>query len=340
MTELVKIDPAEYGLTEDKAKQVSSMFKPMLEKMEELETEFNEVVELDMSEETCAKAKEVRLKYVKVRTGTAKIHKELKAFYLQGGRFVDGWKNAQLMASQGKEEKLQEIEKYYENLEKERIANLQAERAAMLGQYEVETIPGNLGEMEDLVWDNFLAGTKANYEARIAAEKKAEEERIAREKAEQEERERIRKENERLKAEAEAARIQAEKEAAERAEAARIEAEKRAKEEAERKAKEEAAKKEHEAQLKKEREEKERIAAELKAKQEAERKAKEAEAARVEAELKKGDAEKFADLIADLEGLKGKYEFQSKANQKMYNEVQTLIDKVIGHIQKYDKVPA
>ena len=108
--ELVKINPSDYGLEEQKAKEISDMFKPMLDKMVDLEKRYNEVISLEIQPETCKKAKELRLEYVKVRTGTATIHKELKAFYLQGGRFVDGWKNAQLMASQGIEEKLINIE--------------------------------------------------------------------------------------------------------------------------------------------------------------------------------------------------------------------------------------
>jgi hypothetical protein len=48
---------------------------------------------------------------MKIRTATLDIHKKQKAFYLAGGKFVDGWKNAQHFASMGKEEKLEEIEK-------------------------------------------------------------------------------------------------------------------------------------------------------------------------------------------------------------------------------------
>lgn len=183
MNEIVKIDPKEYGLEETKAKQIEEAFRPMLEKMTELEAEYNEVAKLEISEETCKKAKELRLKYVKVRTGTANIHKDLKAFYLAGGRFVDGWKNAQLFASQGIEDKLKLIEDYYENLEKERIVKLQEQRASVLTKYEVDPIPANLGSMSEMVWANFLVGTKTNYEAQKEAERKAEEQRIKMEKS-------------------------------------------------------------------------------------------------------------------------------------------------------------
>ena len=151
--DLVKIDPKDYGLEEKKAKQISDMFKPMLDKMVELEEEYNEVINLPISDETSQRARELRLKYVKVRTGTAAIHKDLKQFYVQGGRFVDGWKNAQLMASQGNEAKLKEIEDYLENQRKEKIAKLQEERAKKLELLEAEVIPPNLGELEDMVWE-------------------------------------------------------------------------------------------------------------------------------------------------------------------------------------------
>lgn len=313
--DIVKLNPADYGLSETKAGEIEAMFKPMLKKMVELEDEFNEILKLDINEETCIKAHDLRMKYVKVRTGTAAIHKELKAFYLNGGRFVDGWKNAQLFASQGNEDKLGEIENYYENLEHERIIRLQEKRAREMGKYEIEHIPDNLGQMSDDVWANFILGTKTNYEARKEAERKVEEERIAREKAEAEEREHIRKENIRLQ-----------KEAEERVKLAKIEAEKRIREEAARKAKEEAERKKreekerkereaHEIALRKEREEREKIEAELRAKRETEEKArKEAEEktrkeeeARKEAERESRlapDKKKLENLVSEIELIK------------------------------------
>ena len=198
--ELVVIDHKEYGLEERKALDISAMFKPMLDKMVELEEEFNTVQKLDISPETCKAAKDLRLKYVKVRTGTAAIHKDLKQFYLQGGRFVDGWKNAQLMASQGIEEKLKAIEEHYERIEAERITVLHEERLSELMKYDVEAFPENLGAMEEEVWINYLTGTKVAFEKKKEAEEQAEKDRIEREKAEAEEQERVRKENEKLKA--------------------------------------------------------------------------------------------------------------------------------------------
>ncbi len=303
MTQLVKINPADYGLEESKAKQISDMFKPMLNKMVDLEKEYNEIPKDEINESVCDRAKELRLKYVKVRTGTAEIHKELKQFYLQGGRFVDGWKNAQLMASQGIEENLMSIEKHYENIERGRINKLQELRTIELEKYEVESIPDSLGSMQEDVWKNFLAGTKMNYDAVKEAERKAEQERIEAERKVKAEQERIRKENEQLKKEAE---------------------EKERKRIAEEKA--------HEAEMKKAQAEKDRIEKELNDKRIAEEKAEADRLAKIEAEKAKGDEDKITDLINDLNALGTKYTFQSEANRKMYAETIASLDKIIAHI--------
>lgn len=182
------------------------------------------------------------------------------------------------------ETKLEEKEKYAERKEAERLDGLERERISKLLPFnefcQIEAL--DLRSMDDESFEKELAKAKRLFDLDKAEKERLEQERIAKEKAEAEERERIRKENERLK-----------KEAEERDRLAKIEAEKRAKQEAERKAKEEADRKareaeeakkraEYEAKLKKEREEKERIEAELKKKREAE----EAERLRIEAENK------------------------------------------------------
>jgi hypothetical protein len=202
-TALVKIKASDYGLDSTKAQEIELMFKPMLEKMTALESDYNEILKLDISPETCYRAKELRLQYVKVRTKTAEIHKELKSFYLNGGRFVDGWKNAQLFASQEIEDNLKKIETHFEIIEAERKEKLKTERAGLITPYVEDVNTYMLGEMTEDAFNKLLVGAKLQFELRIEAEKKAEEERIAREKAEAEERERIKQENERLKKEAE-----------------------------------------------------------------------------------------------------------------------------------------
>lgn len=183
--QLVVLKGSDYGLEETKAQEIQATFTPMLEKMTALEKEYNLIVKKDISEEVCMEARALRFEYRDVRTGTAKIHKKLKDFYLKGGRFVDGWKNAQLMASQGMESALKEIENHYENIEIERIAKLQEERIELLHKYEPEMNVPSLGEMEEAVWNNYINGVKLNYNARIDAEKKVETDRIEKERTDE-----------------------------------------------------------------------------------------------------------------------------------------------------------
>lgn len=301
--ELVQINPQEFGLTDETAKNISAQFQPMLDKMVELENEFNQIISLPIEDpETTKKAKELRLKYVKVRTGTADIHKAQKAFYLNGGRFVDGWKNAQLFASQGKESKLEEIEKYQENLIKEAQEKLQSERIELIRPFIDDTTALNFGEMPEDVWNAYFNAKRQAYADKLEAERKAQEERQAAIKAEQERIEAQRIENERLKAEAEAREKEIEAERKRQAETLRIEQEKA---EAERKAQQAIIDKERaerEAEAKKQadiieaqRKEAERLTAELKAKQDAEAKA---EAERIAAQESAANAPDKDKLIA------------------------------------------
>jgi hypothetical protein len=288
-TMLVLVNPTDYGLQATEAAKVEAAFVPMLNKMKELEDEFNEVVLLPIEPTTMAMAKALRLKYVKIRTGCAEIHRKEKAFYLAGGKFVDGWKNAQLYASQGKEEKLEEIEKHYERIEAERRTQLKIERLSQLDGlcedpeiYGVENMfPAQFKQLRDAL-------TIAKQQKEDAA-KKTKEDRIAQEKADDE----MRSENERLKAEA----IENERVAAiERKKQEDALAAERAKAEAERKSIEDAARKEREAAesiAKAEAARQAKILAEQKAKAEAELRAVE-EKNRVEREFaeKKAAAER------------------------------------------------
>ena len=342
--EIIKAE--DYGLEVEKANELTVGLKVVKAEREFLIKEFEEVAKLELIEENLPKFKELRLRIVKNRTqGINKWHKTNKEFFLTGGKFVDAIKNKENAINEQMEERLMSAEKHFENLEKERIAKLQAERVGLLSEFVEDANERDLASMEDDVWESYLATKKQAHLDKIQAELDAEKERQAKIKAEKEEQERIRKENAKLKAEAE-----------EYERLAKIEANKRAKQEAERKEKEEKERKireekerkeraEYEAKLKAEREAKEKIEreekakreklqAELKAKEEVERKAKEEEEARLEAELNKGDTDKVKDLIAELEALKTKYSFKSSKNIKMYKDVGLLIDKVTNHINK------
>jgi colicin import membrane protein len=295
MTNLVKVNPNEFGIEESKAAEMTSGLNQILAERVILTEQYAQVITLELSPENLQTFKDLRLRIRDNRTkGIEAWHKVNKEFYLRGGQFVDAIKRKEVAENERMEDALLQCEKHFENLEKQRIADLQAKREGQLMAYEVDNLQTlQLGSMSDDVFDAFLEASKNKYEAkkeverleaeRLKAEKEAELARIEAQrieneklKAEAAERERLaeieRKENERLlaiereKAEKarkeaeEAARIEREKQqailAAEKAERERLEVEIKAKEAAELKAKQE------------------KEAAELKAKKEAEKLAK------------------------------------------------------------------
>jgi len=355
-TDIVQIDPKKYGLEASEAKTIEAAFKPMIEKMTELEDQFNEVVSLEVSPATCEKARRLRLAYLSVRTGTAKIHKTAKHYYLAGGKFVDGWKNAQAFASAGKEEALRAIEEHYDRIEQARIAKLAEDRAALLEPYGTDPTYIDLGAMPDDVWRNYLAGTKLRHEQRLEAERQAEADRLAAIAAEKE-RQRVQaEENERLKAEAEAReeeiakerkraqdkqkRLEKEAKKARDAAEAKLKKEREAAQKAKREAEEAAAKEqrriqaEADAKLKAEREGRKRVERELQAKRDAEAKAEAVRIAAEEAEKAKGEADRFADFVSDLDALTTKYSFKSKTYKAPYEKAVVGIRSIITDIQE------
>lgn len=180
----------EFGIESTRAAQIQAQFEPMLAKMTELEKQYN-VIQAQAKEgitpELSEQAKELRLQYVKVRTGTAAIHKEQKAFYLAAGRFVDGWKNTQAFASKGIEANLLEIELHQERIEQQRKEKLRADRWALLQPFKEEE-PAGLSDMEEDVFNAYLTIAKQQHQDRIEAEARAEAERQRRELADKRER--------------------------------------------------------------------------------------------------------------------------------------------------------
>ena len=291
---LVKIKAADYGLTETKAADIAKLFKPMLDKMVELEDEFNEVIQKDMTEDLIPEAKALRKKYVAVRTGTAAIHKELKSFYLQGGRFVDGWKSAQIMAGSEHEAKLKAIETHYIDLERKRIKELAEHRAVEALKYEFEEPHlGFFGAMTEQSWPPFLEGLRVAHQNREAAKKLA----VLEDQREQE------------KLKAERARFKQQKESMRK-----LQAEKASK-----------AQELADMVLK----DKNRVLAEERQKAQEDAAIK-AESERL---LSRGDMEKVNELVAALKELSTKYEFKSERNKKMYLNFKGLIIQILKNIK-------
>lgn len=306
---LVAIDAPELSVIEkSKADQIKGTFAPMAEMLEGFEAEYSAVIskaESGITKEITTEAKRLRVAISKVRISTEKARKEQKEEYLRAGKAIDGVSNILKWAVSDKEQKLKEIENYYEIQEKNRLEQLQKTRADRLSEYVEDAHERDLAKFADDEFEALFVMKKNEHDEKIKAEKIAEQERIAREKAEAEEREKMRQENERLKKEAE--------------ERERLEAEERKKRE------------KLEAELE------ERKKAELRAKEKEEQRiAKEkAEAeAKIQDELKKGDSEKVNDLLVDLKSLQKKYEFKSSKNKKMYSDVCSLLEKIVNHVKQ------
>ena len=265
--QIEKLNPQDFGLEVEKVATIEQAFLPKIIERDAIAVIYEQLITSELTPELCKKAKEVRLQLVKVRTGIAQTHKTEKAFSLAYGRFVDAAKNKYTLPVEQMEEKLEEIENYFVNIEKARIAELDKNRKSEALQF-TEYPASNLGSMSDDVYSAYITGLKVAHEAKIEAE---------------------RKEAERLETERLAA-IEAEKVRQAEIEAQRVENERLKKEAAElealiEKERKEAAEKQAAIELKA-KQEREAIERELKAKQEAELKAKQEAEAKALAEQK------------------------------------------------------
>jgi hypothetical protein len=281
-------------------KALVAAFWPLFVTAETLLAEAAKISVTDATQVTQIKAsRELRLKLRRVRIDGDKTRKDFKEESLRRGKAIDGI--GALLASKitPMEERLEEMEKFAERKEAERKAALVETRLAILRPYGFDLSPyvNALADMSEETFAEMHRLHRTDYEAKIAAAKKAEDDRLAAEEAKRVEDARIHAENARQKAElaaqekaaAEERRIAAEALAAEQARAAKEKADLEAKAEAERRkaaaealAAENKAKAEREAieaQARKEREAAEARAAEEKRKAnaaiaEVERKAK------------------------------------------------------------------
>ena len=288
-TEIIQVNPTEYGIAENKATELIGNLPQIQGERKLLEQSYEQVILLDIEDkETSKKAKELRLKIKDNRTKGIEVwHKTTKEFFLKGGQFVDAIKRKEIAVNERMEEMLESIEKYAENLEKERKAKLNAERIELLEPFDAFVPMGlNFGEISDEEFAKIFNGAKLQFEQQQKEEQEAEEKRIADAKAEAERIEAQRVENELLKAEADKREKEIEAERKKQADILakqKAEADKIAKEEAEKQAKIQAEK---DAELKTERDAKAKLEAELQAKKDAEAKAERERLAEIDRKAK------------------------------------------------------
>lgn len=201
-TDLIKINPVDFGLDNEKVQSIESAFMPKMLEREAIAPVYDRIIQSELSKELSKDAGEVRRKLVKVRTGIADIHKSQKAYFLAAGRYVDAWKNKETEPIEQMEATLKEIETYYERLEQERLLKLKLERESIISKYCDNVTMYNCGTLSDNDFDDLCTTLKLAKESKDLAIARAEQERIELENAriEQErldaiERERIKAEN-------------------------------------------------------------------------------------------------------------------------------------------------
>lgn len=149
-----------------------------------------------------SEARKKRLSLKNVRVEVENTRKKLKEQSLREGKAIDGMANIIKALIVPVEEHLEKQEKFAELIKAERAAKKQAERFEKLSQYVADVSLYSLRDMSDEAFETLVASSKEAFEAKKAAEAKAETERLAAAKAAADEQERIRLENVKLKEQA------------------------------------------------------------------------------------------------------------------------------------------
>lgn len=184
-TEIVKVDPKQFGIEEQQAVNLTAGLKPYIDERKSLIDEFEKIKDLPLTQENIPTFKALRLKFRDNRTkGINKWHETTKQVPLRMGQLIDAIKRAENQINETHEEFLEKGEKHFELLEQQRTEQLQKNRAEQLSKYVEDAHERRLSDMDDDVWNAYLSTKKKEHEDRIEAEKQAELDRIAKEKAE------------------------------------------------------------------------------------------------------------------------------------------------------------
>lgn len=318
------------GLGKTNAQMAMSRFSKFFTDISSYEEKTKSINITDVSQKKEMKeAREIRLELKNIRVNADKVRKDLKAAVLVEGRMIDGIYNVIAGLVSPLETRLEEQEKYAERVEAERVAKVKQERLEKLSVYDIGDSPYvDLSKMDNEAFDNYLATCKLAYDKNMELIK-LEQERQEKELARIAEEKRL-KEIEDAKIRAENAKLKAEAEAKEKA--LQIERDKveKAKKEAEEKARKELEAEKEKARVKAEAEEKERKR--LQAIIDAE-KAKKLEEARLKAEAeaakaRMGDDEKIKAYIASIKSINVPVLTLREVNRALVDALDTFIDSL------------
>lgn len=164
------------NITDGKAQMIEKAFAPMVELLKSFDNEYAEIIAMEITDEACKKARMLRLKMVKVRTGVKEVHATQKAETIRFNKAVDGIKNIFDYAVISKEETLESIEKHLEIMEANRLKVLKEERENKLRVFDYDTSKVDLSKMDDAMFDMILLGVEKAYNDKIESDKKLAEE--------------------------------------------------------------------------------------------------------------------------------------------------------------------
>lgn len=181
ITAVEVVNPTEFGIEPAKANELIGDLPQIKAERELLAQQYSQVILLDIEEpETSKKARELRLQIRDNRTKKIEPwHKATKEVFLRGGQFIDAVKKKEVAENIRMEETLENIEKHFENKEKERKAILNNERIAELEPFNAFVPIGlNFGEISEEEYAKVLNGAKLQFKHQQEEEKKAEKERL------------------------------------------------------------------------------------------------------------------------------------------------------------------
>jgi colicin import membrane protein len=183
MTELIKVNPQEFGIEEQQAKELTKDLGTILKEREVLTTNYEQLIQLEVTPESVPYFAELRKQIKKNRTsGIEAWHKRNKAYFLAGGRFVDAIKNKETEVNLRMEEMLENAEKHFERLEAEAKDKIRVERYEELSKYTENAGLYPLADISEEAFQDLLKGQKLAYEQKQKAieeeEKKQREEAI------------------------------------------------------------------------------------------------------------------------------------------------------------------
>lgn len=190
-------------LQAETAQSLQRAFSPFFTQARDVITKSRGIVVTDANQKLEIKmARACRLELKAIRVSGEKARKEIKEESLRRSKAIDGFAAILTDLIGTEESRLEAQEQFAERQEAARKQALKETREKVLVEIQVDPNLYQLAEMSEETFQNLVEGTKLARAAAAERARKDEAERIERERKDAEERERIRLDNERLKAEA------------------------------------------------------------------------------------------------------------------------------------------